>query len=615
MPTSCCTSSTRRRPIAIAGCNAVQSVLDEVGAIDVPMLEVYNKCDALTPDERRRLQDQDPAALCISALERQGIDELIETIASRLALDVRRVTLTFDPDDAADRERIARVYRHARVVLHETRDGQVSIVADVPRRLLEPARRDVRSSVRCDVGSNVFADATSCSAGRRSLLLVSACAPKTGAGAGRHGAEVSRFHAAGGARRVCRARAAAIERVARLGVSAGRRFEERRARVCRGAEGDAGVLSGRNLARLRRAGAQGCEGGAAAFRPRAGAAARSTTMCRRWSAADRRCSALNREADALAAFEAALAVDPSLTDLARRVEVLKFRSVGAGTCAGARRRRGPAGSTRRCRPTRRRSPARPTARSCIASWPAVERQQGACRRRARALPQGGRARSERRALARADRRDPRSARRLRGRGEGVRRRRWRSSRTPACEARLEAVRAPRGAGAAAGGVPRDRPGAADHARRSRGARSASGSRRCCRAAPRERRGADHRRAQQLGGDLDHGGGARRRHGAVREPRVPAADASCAASIWRRPSRGCCRASPRRRPAARKAWETARLKFSDLSPSHLAYPAASAAVASGVLTTGAGNSFQPSRPVTGAEAIDAIAKIEALAGRR
>jgi 50S ribosomal subunit-associated GTPase HflX len=74
--------------------------------------------------------------LAISALTRHGIDELVETIASRLALDVVRVTLTFDPDTAADRERIARVYRHARVVLHEARDGEVSIVADVPRRLL-----------------------------------------------------------------------------------------------------------------------------------------------------------------------------------------------------------------------------------------------------------------------------------------------------------------------------------------------------------------------------------------------------------------------------------------------------------------------------------------------
>ena len=116
--------------------HAVQLVLDEVGAIDVPLLEVYNKCDALTDDERRRLHDLDPSALCISALQRQGIDELIETITSRLALDVRRVTLTFNPDDEADRERIARVYRHGRVVLHETRDGRASIVADIPRRLL-----------------------------------------------------------------------------------------------------------------------------------------------------------------------------------------------------------------------------------------------------------------------------------------------------------------------------------------------------------------------------------------------------------------------------------------------------------------------------------------------
>ena len=45
-------------------------------------------------------------------------------------------TLTFDPDSAADRERISRVYRHAHVVLHETRDAEISMVADVPRRLL-----------------------------------------------------------------------------------------------------------------------------------------------------------------------------------------------------------------------------------------------------------------------------------------------------------------------------------------------------------------------------------------------------------------------------------------------------------------------------------------------
>jgi GTP-binding protein HflX len=116
--------------------SAVHQVLQEVGAMDVPALDVYNKCDAITADERRRLQDQYPDALCISALRSEGLDEVIETIASRLALDVRRVTLTFDPDEPADRERIARVYRHGRVIEHETRDGRVSIVADIPRRLV-----------------------------------------------------------------------------------------------------------------------------------------------------------------------------------------------------------------------------------------------------------------------------------------------------------------------------------------------------------------------------------------------------------------------------------------------------------------------------------------------
>jgi GTP-binding protein HflX len=115
---------------------AVRKVLDDVGADDVPTLEVHNKCDALSPDELRRIQDHDPGALCISALKRSGLNELIDAITSRLALDVRRVTLTFNPDEPADRERIGRVYRHGRVLEQETRDGRISIVADVPRRLV-----------------------------------------------------------------------------------------------------------------------------------------------------------------------------------------------------------------------------------------------------------------------------------------------------------------------------------------------------------------------------------------------------------------------------------------------------------------------------------------------
>ncbi len=114
---------------------AVQQVLEEVGAIDVPLIEVYNKSDQLTPDERRRIRDTNPDAACISALTGDGVDELVDVVASRLELDVRRMTLTFDPDDEGDRDRIGRLYRYARVLEHETRDGRITIVADVPRRL------------------------------------------------------------------------------------------------------------------------------------------------------------------------------------------------------------------------------------------------------------------------------------------------------------------------------------------------------------------------------------------------------------------------------------------------------------------------------------------------
>jgi GTP-binding protein HflX len=124
--------------------DAVRRVLEEVEALEVPLLEVYNKVDALTADERRRLQEQDQSALLISALTKDGVDDLVETVASRLALDVVRMSLTFNPDDEGDRERIARLYRHARVVVHEERDDRIVIVADVPRRLVDrvqPPRR------------------------------------------------------------------------------------------------------------------------------------------------------------------------------------------------------------------------------------------------------------------------------------------------------------------------------------------------------------------------------------------------------------------------------------------------------------------------------------------
>ncbi|HEY7172179.1 MAG TPA: tetratricopeptide repeat protein [Vicinamibacterales bacterium] len=66
------------------------------------------------------------------------------------------------------------------------------------------------------------------------------------------------------------------------------------------------------------------------------------------------------------------------------------------------------------------------------------------------------------------------------------------------------------------------------------------------------------------------------------------------------------------PSRANAWRDARGRFTDLAAGHIAYPAASAAVASGVLTTAGDGSFEPSRVVTGAEAIEAITRLQALA---
>lgn len=116
---------------------AVRAVLEEVDAAGVARLDVFNKCDLLEPAEDERLRRAHPEALFISALKGKGHRDVIDRVVKMLELDTRRVRLEFDSESAEDRERIARVYRHARVLSHETRDGRTAIEADVPRRMLD----------------------------------------------------------------------------------------------------------------------------------------------------------------------------------------------------------------------------------------------------------------------------------------------------------------------------------------------------------------------------------------------------------------------------------------------------------------------------------------------
>jgi GTP-binding protein HflX len=113
---------------------AVRRTLEAVGASRVPTLDVYNKCDLIDGNEQERLERQSEA-LCISAVTGMGRAELLDVVTARLSLDVHRVSLGLDLADAADRERLAQIYRFGRVLQHVEHDGHVSLEADIPKRV------------------------------------------------------------------------------------------------------------------------------------------------------------------------------------------------------------------------------------------------------------------------------------------------------------------------------------------------------------------------------------------------------------------------------------------------------------------------------------------------
>src|SRR5688500_14729544 len=125
--------------------DAVASVLGEVGAGRVPAVEIFNKCDRLDEGERARLRALHPGALCVSALTGEGRDEVIAAMETRLGLDVARISVSFPINGDGSRERVAELYRVGRIVRHVASDDEVSIEAEIPRRLV-PRFHDVRST-------------------------------------------------------------------------------------------------------------------------------------------------------------------------------------------------------------------------------------------------------------------------------------------------------------------------------------------------------------------------------------------------------------------------------------------------------------------------------------
>jgi hypothetical protein len=69
------------------------------------------------------------------------------------------------------------------------------------------------------------------------------------------------------------------------------------------------------------------------------------------------------------------------------------------------------------------------------------------------------------------------------------------------------------------------------------------------------------------------------------------------------------------PPRAKSWQRDHVSFPDLQPSHPAFDAASRAVGTHVLTVSSDGAFEPTRGVTGAEASEAVARLQQLIGPR
>jgi GTP-binding protein HflX len=114
----------------------VRKVLEEIGALDKPILHVWNKVDLLTPAERSaarpRLQE-DEAAVPISALTGEGLAELLQAMDRRLTVDpIERVRLRFTQRQGRE---LSWLYEYGRVLRREDKDGRVEIEAEVPQSL------------------------------------------------------------------------------------------------------------------------------------------------------------------------------------------------------------------------------------------------------------------------------------------------------------------------------------------------------------------------------------------------------------------------------------------------------------------------------------------------
>jgi GTP-binding protein HflX len=114
---------------------AVEDVLHEIGAGELPVSVVLNKIDLVDPLARRRLHNRYPTAVQVSAVTGEGLDELKSDLAHHFAGRFERVRMLVPYEDGA---KLSELYALGTPIeeREDTPDG-VMLVARLPRRDLQ----------------------------------------------------------------------------------------------------------------------------------------------------------------------------------------------------------------------------------------------------------------------------------------------------------------------------------------------------------------------------------------------------------------------------------------------------------------------------------------------
>jgi GTP-binding protein HflX len=108
--------------------DAVRTVLEEIGAADVPELLVFNKVDVTT--EGKRLVEGHPGSVAISAVTGEGVEDLLHTVSDRLrALEtVVELLVPYDRGDV-----VAALHREGEVLVEAHEEGATRLRARLDR--------------------------------------------------------------------------------------------------------------------------------------------------------------------------------------------------------------------------------------------------------------------------------------------------------------------------------------------------------------------------------------------------------------------------------------------------------------------------------------------------